>query len=197
MPSRRRAPFDHDLETGERHAFGLEPAPAARGRPLFGVTLQAPLDLGSAPVPERRRSTRPATRTSSSWRWRWTSTRRPSNSSQARALPPTRGATRPGALSAPTSPSRWSASASGCGLRRAPRRAALLFSGAVPVGPTRLAGRGVTVVGPFRCGAGVTATTEHNAALGQLRPGQFRRGGGILGAPACLFHRGGRDHAGR
>ena len=41
--------LDHDLQTGQCGALGLQPAPARRrGGPLFGVALQAALHLGLA-----------------------------------------------------------------------------------------------------------------------------------------------------
>ena len=63
-------PLDHARPAGAiATAVGLEPPPAGRRRlALLGVAVQPPLDLGPPSASTRRRSARPATRTSSSWR---------------------------------------------------------------------------------------------------------------------------------
>ena len=43
---------------------------------------------------------------------------------------------------------------------------------------------------------GVATPAEHNAALGEVGPGQFGSGGRVLGPAPRLFDRGGGDHAG-
>ena len=53
------------------------------------------------------------------------------------------------------------------------------------------------VVGPLGRGARIAAAAEHNAALGELGPGQLGGGGGVLGPAPRLVDRGGRDHARR
>ena len=75
--------------------------------------------------------------------------------------------------------------------------AALLLGGAIPVGSTRLTGRGMAVVGSFGARAGIAATAEHNAALGEVGPCQSGRRGRVIGPAARFFDGSGRDHAGR
>ena len=74
-------------------------------------------------------------------------------------------------------------------------QAALLLGGSLAVGPPRPAGGGVAVAGALGRAAGVTATAEHDPALGEVGPRQLGDRRGVLGPAACLLDGGGGHDA--
>ena len=147
----------------------------------------------------RRRSATPATRTSSSWRRPRSSARRSSSSRHASSASCSSGSDPAScACSAVTSASRCCAAGDS---RRAPPRARRPAGAAPrPTAPCRSAPPrrpSVVAVGrPLGRGTGVAGPGQHDARLGQLRPGQLGRGGGLLRPAPRLLDRGRGHHAG-
>ena len=145
-------PLDQHLQPGQRGALGLQPAPARRrGGPLLGVALQAPLHLGlalgqDAPALGHARRAHlellaPAPQPDPALLERLPGLERLLQLGQ-----------RPGQLrllGGDVGQPLLGRRHGGTGLVELAGHPALLLGGALPVGPARLAGRGVAVVGPL------------------------------------------------